>query len=448
MQWPAVLALAICGWASATSVHAQANSTDPFLSTTPFHSWVGTKPKPQIPWSIKVLPTELSDFQRIYLRVRIQVKGRQVLRHVPEGGLAFMVQVTDAAGREFQDHAFLQPRDLAKDVSKGVLEVIENMLVVPGQYRLAFAVYDKGTGAYSFQERQVKVPGLKNDPLPSSWPTASSVEFFEPEENPFKVFLANPPVRLNLPLQTGRPIRLEVIYGFRTPPPAAGSTSYYNQWLEAEFSEISALAQIGVGNGSIRVEVVDALHRRMLFEQDDVRDLDWPRLQSAVAAIDPTRVDVTTLQLASRGVTFWMQELQKRFNQAALAAANGAQPLNVYVIMGGMWSSTGVPLVFPQGADCLVYYFGIRFVPHAMNRVRSPAGNPYAPGGAGDPLADILDNLPPPYQAPRPRPAKPRASGPPIPPLLIPLNPRAFQSTSPAEFRAVLARFLAELSAN
>src|ERR1700683_3895542 len=239
------------------SVCAHQAAPDDFIATTPFSTWLGTAPKPQIRWHVQVLPTELTYYQRIHLCVLAKIPGREVLRHIPAGGLAFMVQVTDPHGRVFQDHSLLEPQLVEKGVTKGDLEISENMLVDPGTYSVALALYDQKTREYSFDERHINWPALKTDRLPDSWPADAGVQFFDPRDSGFKIFLSDHPPQLNLPVHNGRPVHLDVILTFAPSRHTARSPSYYDHQQLVYFNALAELAGLDLTQGSVSLEIVD-----------------------------------------------------------------------------------------------------------------------------------------------------------------------------------------------
>ena len=58
---------------------------------------------------------------------------------------------------------------------------------------------------------QLHVNPLKNDPLAGSWRDLPPVEILQPEQSPDDMFLPNITGRLNLPLETRRPVRVDVL---------------------------------------------------------------------------------------------------------------------------------------------------------------------------------------------------------------------------------------------
>ncbi|HET9400490.1 MAG TPA: hypothetical protein VFO34_06025 [Candidatus Acidoferrales bacterium] len=424
----ALLAIALLG--SPTVIRPQSNTSAPgaaanrtidaFFATTPFSTWLGTNPKPQIPWRVQILPTDLSYYQRIHLRVFFQVAGKQVWKRVPQGGLAFLYQVTDASGGVFQDHLLLKPQDLEKGVKKGNLEVTENMLVVPGAYQLDVALYDLKTGEYSFQRQRVDVPLLDNDSLPNAWPDAPHVQFFEPDDPGFKIFAAPSPVRLNLPLNTQREVHLHVIFDFTVPARAANSRSFYYDWLSARLGEIAALTQIHCGHGGVEIEIVDAAHGTVVFEQKDAAIFDWQSFQQKISSIDPTKVDLSTLQHSVDGNVFLYRTLQSSFDQASSVSADGSKPLNVYIFAASLFVSAPAPFTLPAGTDCVIYYIYTRMQPPPPQESAARNSHPRAPA----PVPHTFSGAE----------------------LLDPLHPQFFQAGSPEEFRRALGKMLSELS--
>ena len=410
----------------AQSASAPANAVtsriDDFFSTTPFASWIGSKPKPQIPWKIQILPMDFTYYQRIHLRVFFQVAGKQVLKRVPQGGLAFLIQATDSSGGVFQDHVLLKPQDMEKGVKKGNLEITENMLVEPGAYQLDVALYDLKTGEYSFQGQRVDVPPLDDDPLPNAWPDAPHVQFFEPDDSGFKIFAAPTPVRLNLPLNTQREVHLRVILDFSVPARAANSHSFYDEWLRARLGEIAALTQIRCSKGDVGIEIVDTARGTLVFEQKDATNFDWRSFQQKISSIDPTKVDLGMLQHSVDGNVFLYRTLQSSFDQASSLSADGSKPLNVYIFAASLFVNAPAPFTLPAGADCMVYYMYTRMQPSPSDE--SSARNsrhPRTPAPAAQPAVSGAD-------------------------LLDPLHPQFIRAGSPEDFRRALGQMLSELS--
>jgi len=424
-----IFTLAALFFGFCNSICARQAAPDDFIATTPFATWLGTAPKPQIRWHVQVLPTELTYYQRIDLCVFAKIPGREVLRHIPTGGLAFMVQVTEPHGRVFQDHTLLEPQLVEKGVTKGDLEFSENMLVDPGTYSVALALYDQKTGEYSFDQREITVKGLKGDPLPDSWPADADVQFFDPDDAGFKFFLSDHPTELNLPVHNTRPIHLAVILNFTPSRHTAASTTYYQHEQLVYLNALAELAGLGFSQGSISVEIVDPDLHKVLFEENDARQIDWQRLHQAIETVDPAKIDVNALQQRGDDQRFVANAIQARFDRAIRSPDGDLRPLNAFVVVSDP-TNFGVQnapsQLFPApGADSVVFYVSIR----PQIRVVRWKG-PLNPSVFQDPGEAQRQDVP----------ADDIAA------LLVPLKPITLEVTSPESMREALAKLISNLA--
>ena len=382
---------------------------DAFISATPFVTWLGTSPKPQIPWYVEIVPPELTFYERMHLRILVKISGSQVRRHLPNAGLAFMYQVTDAAGRIYQDHTILEPQKLERTVDDYDLMEEENMLVIPGEYRLALALYDRKTGKYSFQEQHVTVPKPAGDPLPNCWPDNPSVYFFQPDDPGFNV-LQRAPMALKLSLESDRPLRLKVMVNVNAPPDSAQFLGDYNRELLSSLGALATLTQLNVAGSSVTANVIDSVHRRVLLELPAASGLDWLILQSAVRSSDPDSIDVRALRDPWGEQAFLAQQLQRLVDSEVRSKASASDPLTVVILVSnplrqGVDAPPAPPLHLPAPAGLLMYYISTGLPP--------PSGAHYSD--------EILN-------------------------MLAPFNPHFFSARTATGVRAALADLLARIS--
>jgi hypothetical protein len=438
-HFPSALALGVVLLFLPNCASAQHDHLDPFIATTPFATWLGTSPKPQIPWKVETLPFELTFYQRVHLSVLITVPGTEVRRYVSGGGLAFMYQITDAAGRVYQDDNILQPQKLDRGARKGDLMAYEHILLVAGQYRLSVALYDPQTREYSFHEESVTIPELSPDPLNDSWPQDPSVYFFQPDDPGFTL-LAHVPMSLNLSVKDDRPVHLNVLVNLNPYPDSAQSPDLYNRQLLSSLAALAILTQLNLPHGSVSASVIDSLHRRIFLEEDDASEINWSNLQSAVQSQDPLKIDVRALQDPAGEETFLATQIEKLLRSVFRAPANGAAPLNVLILVSNSvrLDSQAAPdpppaLTVPPGL--VVYYIATELSPDASPKHLAPT-SPAPP-----PSSHARRNDPPWQPAPPPDDNRDQ-----ILPLLAPFQPHLFDARYPDDFRAALADLLAEIS--
>src|SRR5262249_11216505 len=117
-------------------------------------------------------------------------------------------------------------------------------------------------------------------------------------------------------------------------------------------------------------EVLDLVRRQVSFEQDNARNLDWPRLKEAGIHADPTKIDVHALQDVKHNSAFMCQE----GDRGVAGAIDGA------VAMPFQGRMTSAPVfeslddindtLLPKECNCADYY--IRYSPVGMSRRLSP----------------------------------------------------------------------------
>jgi hypothetical protein len=218
------------------------------------------------------------------------------------------------------------------------------------------ALFDYMTGEHNLMEAPLTIAPLKDDPLRSSWSGLPEVEFLAPGvEGPDDLFRPDVTSRLHLPLATKRPVRLELLADVTASDLFRGSTRFYNRYLSVALPLLKALSQIQLEQGSVSVAMLDLRHRRVTFEQEEVRELDWPRARAVLAPENgPATIDIAALEQRRESPAFLQDELLRRLN------ASGSAPLHVFVVIGSpmdFYSFRNLPHLPPGSEEkCVVYY--------------------------------------------------------------------------------------------
>src|SRR5262249_26326011 len=97
---------------------------------------------------------------------------------------------------------------------------------------------------------------------------------------------------------------------------ARASDRAYTFNLTSLLPILKTFSQMEVKNGVLNFEVLDLVRRQVSFEQDDARNLDWPRLREAVTRADPTKIDVRALQDVNHTAAFLRQEVARRLSDS------------------------------------------------------------------------------------------------------------------------------------
>src|SRR5207245_253474 len=152
-------------------------SADPEFASVPFDKWLTGADQAPIKWTARMLPAGLSSFQRLLAGIEIKVDGADLARRRGEGQLMIFVQLTDEKGATYQDHGAIGLAKVEEGLKSSDVVYTESVFVLPGDYRVAIAIFDTATKEHASRKDKLHVPPLKNDPLPGSWRDLPPVEF-------------------------------------------------------------------------------------------------------------------------------------------------------------------------------------------------------------------------------------------------------------------------------
>jgi hypothetical protein len=423
--------LALCLSGLTLSCAAQ-NLLDPVFSTVPFESWLAGPDHTQIPFKSDAAEPRLDYFQRLRLFMNIVIDGKELAKRPAAGKLMMFVQFTDIDRRIYQTHGEFDLRGVNASAKQANFVYSPGVLLTPGDYLVTIAVFDTQTGEHSLMRKTMRVPPLKEDPLPQSWRGMPPVEFLNEMRPPDAWFLPDIKGRLHLPLETRSPVRIELLTIL---PSDQTSARIENRLMFDLVSSLKDLSQIDVRNGSLSSAVLDLTRRRVAYEQPltPTRPLNWPALSEALTDANPGTIDVQSLENRTQSVDFFLKEMGRRIQRGAAAS-----PRHILVIVSG-------PMTFASGTDIHqialdenpgveVYYLRHEVPPdrRAMPVMPSRRGPPRGiPGGNRGrdpgriPRGEAPDSL----------------EG-----TLKPLKPHLFEVRNPEEFRKALAAMLEEIA--
>jgi hypothetical protein len=348
----------------------------------------------QVPWKVRLLSGGLSFHQRLLARIEIEADADHILKHGRTGRAIAMVQITDAKGQTYRNDGTLK-LDEMKDTRNANVIYSWDAFVLPGDYRVALALYDTQSGEHNFAQHHIQVGPLKPDPLPDAWRDLPSVEFWAPKDENDRDNLFHPDIdgTLKLKLATRRPVRIELLADLTASEIFEGSHTAYSNYLKGVVPTLKVFSQMEIPNGILDIATLDLKDRKIAFEQEinprsadidaklKVKDedipqgLDWPRLRTTLKASDPGTVNVRVLKDRHPSPVFLRDELLRRINAGhAKPKASKSAPLRVYVLISSLLSSYSfdnlalnpVPDALPEQCDCLIYY-----LEHDLVTVRS-----------------------------------------------------------------------------
>ena len=352
-------ALALLLWCvPAPSLQPQSPAPQPALDRISIDPWIPEGPREEIRWRKRLYKPALSLHQRLLTVLEIKVPVKELAKRRDAGRLVAILQVTDSKGRVYREDDDLDLQMVNPKARKAEIVFMWRAFMLPGDYTLAMALYDTATRERSFEQRSLRVEAMKSDPLPEAWKDLPTVEFLESPPGPEGYFHPELKGRLHLPLQSKRPVRIELLFNLTPSERKTRSASAYNQNLSVLLPILKTFAGIETQNGAVDVATLDLMHHRVGFEQNNVTDLDWVRLKLALKAADSGIVDVDALRQRKENAAFLKKELERRTKSADdREVRNG---LRVIVLVSS-------PMAFESGAslraaavqakcDCRFYY--------------------------------------------------------------------------------------------
>ncbi len=414
------LILLLLSAAFAGRVSGQREVLDPAFEKIPFDQWLGQRDQARFHWTASVPRAELSFHQRLMAKVEIRLDGRDLETRRGDGKLVFLVQITDRDGTRYQHDGGIELNKLDENIKAANLEYSQPAFCLPGDYRLAVAILDTATGEHSARQVQFHVAPMQHDFLPDAWRSLQPVEFIGNQQSPDSWFLPDIHGKLQWAASVHSPARINVILNVAPSAPASGARRTPAGGLEALLPTLKAISQTGSSSLSEHVELLDLPRRRVAFHQDDVRDLDWPRLKASLGEANTSSIDIHSLSDRHHDARFFVSQVRGLLEVSK-------EPCVLVVLTTPVAFESGEdlePVSLEGVAACHVVYIRYRAPVPSV----SPVGEQMAGRGRGSRMGG------PPF---RNRP--PEAVIDQLESTLKPLGPKVFDVQTPEQMERALA---------
>lgn len=355
---------------------AQQEALAPGLQSIPYESWFAAGERQQIPWRVHVTKPFLSFHQRLRATVRVNISTRKLQKNSVRRDLRLFVKVACPSGEWLAGEALRQVEISERFLKNVKMQISLAVLIQPGEYSVGVILYDRVTGERSVTRRRLRVPPLRNDPLPEAASGLPAVEFLPAQEGPDASYW--PTVRgvLRLPVRTRRRVQVEVLANFSASEQYAGSRIIQSRNFSILLPTLKLLSGIEFANGSLTITALDLDRQRVFFQQQNTHGLAWPQLREALGTLRTDTVDVRELATRTQRAAFFRDVLERRVKaplRRPLASGEGSgserpsdsgPPYRVFIVLGH-------GLLFPAGSDlkpvppvedcrCRVYYVQYR----------------------------------------------------------------------------------------
>jgi hypothetical protein len=368
MKWVTAVLVGF-GFVWASAAQAQSRETDLAFQAVPFREWLSEGPKAQLPWRARIFAPELSQHQRIWARIQIEVDGNELLKRCCDGRSVALVEITDQQGRAYRNYAARDLKEVKPGLSQYTVTLSWTVFVLPGDYQVAFAFYYSGREGHSLAIERLHVGSLKNDPLPESWRGLPSVEFCDPQPEGIDEYLLPGVIgRLQLPVMTRRPIRVEILENLTPYQAEQRHPTQYNDRLGVFLPILKTFGQMEVKNGSLDLITLDFARNRETFVQEGVKEghVDLAGLRDALAASTTAVIDVHDIRESEQYGVFFRQEIARRLAEEKESSLGADHAPPVLIIISGMMQfgfGKPVSIAPPLGGNFVVYYLRYESLP-------------------------------------------------------------------------------------
>jgi hypothetical protein len=354
--------------ALAAQTPARHASLDPAFEKYPFEQWLGEGDAGHIHWTAKIDHAELSFHQRLEAQVEVTLDGRDLDSRRADGNLVLLVQIADQSGTRFQDHGNLELGRLDDNVRATNLQYTWRAFVLPGEYRLAVAIVDTATGDHGTRQTTFRVGPAPRELPADTWRDLPAVEFVGKAEPPDGWFLPGVHGKLQWAAAAHSPAHLNVILNVAPSVPTPGARRTPSGDLSALLPTVKALSETGSPAVSDRVELLDLARRRAVFDQKQVRELDWPRLKDSLGESSTASIDIHSLSERHHDAQFFVSQVRSMLRASE-------QPCALVVLSSPVAFESGEdlePISLEALPSCHVFY--IRYRPPTQ-RI-APLGGP------------------------------------------------------------------------
>jgi len=413
-------------------------SLDSVFSNLDFDHWPEKEQHTHFRWSTHIGTPVLSVHQRMMVRIELQVDGAERVKHQGQGKILMLVQVRDASGRIYQNHNSLPLDNVDSAAARTESIYRQNAFVLPGEYQVSLGLLVTDTKEHAVMRKVLRVDAPRRDPLPDAWRDLPPVELLPSEDPPDSWYLPSELGRLNLKVETKRPVRIDLLVnGSSTEQPATTRVQRRGHvTIGSLIPEVKVLSEIKVNNGSFGIAIVDLERRRVIFEQSMTHDLDWAKLKEALGAGDQNKIDLKSLEHRDENAQFFLSQVQKR-----LPGSDDAGTLHAVIVLSGPMAFDKAnlqPIHAAPSANSRVYYLRYRPMPRltpemspavesstGLQRTRGRGGlgsSPLSLPNSGGLTMDELFGL------------------------LKPVDPRLFEVNDSVEFRKALATIFNDIA--
>ena len=162
-----------------TLAHAQTTIAPINVRSLPIGAWLEAGESAEIPWRVTLRPATLRMDQRLEVIYEIRISAKDLNNTGNSHQLVFLSRISSPDGEWLNEPGVIHHS--VEDALPKNVETVFGMRVSvkPGDFFLWLILYDNVTGKHNVAKRRLRIPEIKNDPLPNSYDRLPYAEFPE-----------------------------------------------------------------------------------------------------------------------------------------------------------------------------------------------------------------------------------------------------------------------------
>src|SRR5262245_27753468 len=247
-------------------------------SGLPVYQWLSEPDREEIPVKVKIIGPALTFEQRHQVRVLVRVNAGALQKTSVRRELHYVMKVADEGGHWFDQENYGNTSLVAKMTGRKELELASDAYFQPGEYTIAIIVHDAVQNQHTVLRRRIRVPVIKDDPLPQLGEGLPPAEFLA---DPVMGIAALGKPGADLPLRTAHPVHIDLIVDFgayREYLRSRGARFYASRLLQTS----QVLSRLRPTNGCLEVSAVDILRTETFFRRKQAGELHWWEIREQI----------------------------------------------------------------------------------------------------------------------------------------------------------------------
>jgi hypothetical protein len=295
----------------------------------PLGEWLATGEHKDFKAELRISEPFLTYQQRHRLRVFSSVEMRPLQKHAVKRHLHYILKVADESGTWFPGESYMHQRYDEVIKTRSELEIVSEIHLRPGRYRLAAIIYDSETQQRNVRFAKVHVKPVDDDPLPGIDQMLPRVEFLPGFDRSVVAFGGG---KLNLPVANPEPVQIDIVFdvGMHL---LHGNARLASLLASRQVQAANVLSDLRLQSGCISLTAVDVLRQELLFLRADAAQIDWVTTRQEILNRNLHTIEAGKLDARNQVGQFFRQTMEDILATAPGCSGTAAKGRRMIIVL-------------------------------------------------------------------------------------------------------------------